>query len=154
MAELKKFKKGEIIFNEGDWEMCMYDIRWGNVGIYADYGKDTQKLLTELAAEDYFGEMGLVESLPRSATAVALNDVTLNVITSEGLGDYFSEKPQKVLSIMQHMSNRIRELSADYKEACDTIAEYVELEGANAAKPDSLIKRMMKFVGISKKAKK
>ena len=36
--ETKTFKKGEVIFKQGDLSDCMYDILWGEVGIYANYG--------------------------------------------------------------------------------------------------------------------
>ena len=46
-------KRNEIIFNEGDKSDCMYDIRLGRVGIYANYGTKEEKLLTELTKESY-----------------------------------------------------------------------------------------------------
>ena len=69
-------KRNEIIFSEGDKSDCMYDIRQGRVGIYANYGTKEEKLLTELSKDQFFGEMGIIEGYPRSATAVAMGDVT------------------------------------------------------------------------------
>ena len=54
--EPKTFKKGEIIFKQGDLSDCMYDILWGQVGIYADYGTPEEKLLTTLETERFFGD--------------------------------------------------------------------------------------------------
>ena len=68
-------KRTEIIFNEGDKSDRMYDIRHGRVGIYANYGTKEEKLLTELTKDQFFGEMGIIEGYPRSATAVALGDL-------------------------------------------------------------------------------
>ena len=34
---IKTFAKGEVIFLEGAMESCMYDLKKGKVGIYADY---------------------------------------------------------------------------------------------------------------------
>ena len=36
--DIQTYKKGQVIFKEGDKADCMYDIRWGSVGIYANYG--------------------------------------------------------------------------------------------------------------------
>jgi len=69
--EYKSYKKGEIIFKQGDPADCMYDIRWGSVGIYLNYGTSDEKMLAQLRGDDIFGEMGLVDEAPRSATAVA-----------------------------------------------------------------------------------
>ena len=34
----KEFKSGQVIFKQGDSELCMYDIQRGRVGIYSAYG--------------------------------------------------------------------------------------------------------------------
>lgn len=151
---MKNYKKGEVIFKEGDFELCMYDIYSGKVGIYANYGTPAQKLLTTLAAEDFFGEMGLIDAFPRSATAVALEDAQVAVIDDDNFNTYFKERPAKIVLIMQHMSARMRELTKDYMEACGTIAEYLEAEEQNQPKSESLLGRMKKFVDVYRKNKR
>ena len=82
--DIQTYKKGQVIFKEGDKAECMYDIRWGSVGIYANYGTKEEKLLTKLSTEEFFGEMGLIDDQPRSATAVALEkDTRVEVINKE-----------------------------------------------------------------------
>ena len=127
------FKKGGVIFKQGDASDCMYDILWGKVGIYVNYGTPEEKLLTRLTTEQFFGEMGMIEGLPRSATAVALTrDTRLKIITPETFQAYFLERPDKVLRMMQNMSRRIRELTIDYLTACQTVVKSVEAEKAGA----------------------
>ena len=147
MAE-KAFKSGEVIFKEGTYEPCMYELLTGTVGIYARYGQENEKLLTELKAENgaCFGEMGLVESMPRSATAVALDDVKVEVVTGEVFGTYFKESPAKVLLIMQNMSHRIRELTRDYLEACRAVAEAVETEKTGKEKSSWFKEKVRKLM--------
>ena len=130
MAE-KTFKSGEVIFQEKTYESCMYELLEGTVGIYTHYGQQDEKILTELKAENgaYFGEMGLVESLPRSATAVALEDVRVNVITGADFGAFFTENPERVYAIMTQMGGRIRELTRDYLEVCRAASEMMETMG-------------------------
>lgn len=131
MAE-KLFKSGEVIFQENVFEACMYALLEGTVGIYAHYGQPNEKLLTELKAENgaYFGEMGLVEDMPRSATAVALADVKVNVITGRDFGDFFAEHPERIYAIMNQMGVRIRALTKDYLDVCRAAAELVETQGS------------------------
>lgn len=127
----RTLKKGEIIFRQGDTSTCMYDVFWGKVGIYANYGTPEEKLLTTLETEQFFGEMGMIEGLPRSATAVALtSDTKVRVITPESFQSYFQEKPAKVLLIMQNMSHRLRKLTGEYLNACQTVAKSAEAEQA------------------------
>ncbi|MBR7150246.1 MAG: cyclic nucleotide-binding domain-containing protein [Oscillospiraceae bacterium] len=124
---METFNKGEIIFRQNEFGSCMYDIEKGTVGIYVNYGEDGEKLLAVLDSDDYFGEMGMIESYPRSATAVALEDGTeAEIITRENFGAYFEEKPEKVLLIMRHMGDRVRALTDGYMEACRAVAEASE----------------------------
>lgn len=144
--------KNAVIFREGDLAHgCMYEIADGIVGIYSNYAKDRQKLLTTLERGDCFGEMGMIENQPRSATAVALQESWLIPITEETLQDYFLEKPEKIIKIMRHMSARMRELSEDYRSACDAIAEYLAAERAGTEKSPSLIERMRALASKRKK---
>lgn len=128
MSEIKKMAKGEVVFNEGDWEMTMYLVVSGKIGIYANYGAATEKLLTELEPGKFFGEMGLIEARPRSATAVVLEDAELEVIDSYNVNEYFKNDPDKVVDILVNMTSRLRQLSADYVNVCDKIGEYLEAE--------------------------
>ncbi len=126
---MKVYEKGDIIFRQGDAGECMYEIADGGVGIYVDYGTDRQTLLTELAADEFFGEMGMIDHAPRSATAVALERGTqLREITEDTLGELFRERPDVVLMIMQQLSGRLRQLTRDYKEVCKTASRIKKIE--------------------------
>ena len=147
MAE-KAFKSGEVIFKEGTYEPCMYELLTGTVGIYARYGQENEKLLTELKAENgaCFGEMGLVESMPRSATAVALDDVKVEVVTGEVFGTYFKEHPERIYAIMSQMGGRIRALSDDYLEACRAAAEVMDTAESGKEKSGWFKEHLDKFL--------
>jgi len=133
--DIRIYKKNAVIFREGDDSDCMYDIHWGNVGIYADYGKETEKLLVELKSEQFFGEMGMIDNLPRSATAVSLeNNTKIQRIAAADFPKYMQEKPAKVIMIMQHLSSRLRKLTEDYMEACRAVSEAENTENAGDKK--------------------
>lgn len=44
----KEYKKGDVIFRQGDAADSMFVITWGTVGIYVDYGTERERKLTEL----------------------------------------------------------------------------------------------------------
>lgn len=139
-------KRNEVIFHEGDKSDCMYDIRVGRVGIYANYGKKDEKLLTELTVDQFFGEMGIIEGYPRSATAVAMGDKTeLLVVPKDSFEDYCKKNPEKTILIMKNMSGRIRDLTQGYLNVCRTVSEIVESEQKGMKKSESLLKRMRGF---------
>ena len=125
---MKEFKKGEIIFRQGDPGESMYDIFSGTVGVYAAYGTPDEKLLTELKAGEFFGEMGLLDKAPRSATVVALEDTNVYVIGEADFNDYFIKQPEKALQIMRQLSQRLRKRTEDYLDTCRAVHEMLETE--------------------------
>ena len=130
--EMKTYHKGDVIFRRGEAAQSMYCITSGHVGIYLDYGTEREKKLADLYSADFFGEMGLIDHAPRSATAVALDRNTeLEEITEDTLGTIFREDPSRVLMIIQALSQRLRRLTWDYMELCKTAAAVSESDGKN-----------------------
>ena len=104
----KTFSRSDIIFRQGDPGDCMYDIQFGTVEIYVNYGGDNEKKIAELSAGDIFGEMSILDSSPRSATAVAGTDSTeLMTITKDSFVSFFMHEPVKILTLMQQMIGNI-----------------------------------------------
>ena len=120
---LINFRAGDVIFRAGEESDCMYDICDGCVGIYSDYQTENQKLLTELYTDSVFGEMGILDNMPRSATAVCLKDCVVLVVKPEHFMQFFQTKPMKVLNILQHMCMRLRDLTKIYLQVCKTLEE-------------------------------
>lgn len=141
--DMRNYKKGDIIFQQNTYGTELYEVYIGEVGIYLKYGEPGEKLLTKLGPERYFGEMGLVEARPRSATAVALEPCTLAVVSSDTFSTYIRERPDKVLEIMSSLSIRLRELTSEYMDACRTIAE-IEAGGLKV-KDNWLMAHIKKF---------
>lgn len=146
-----KIGKGKVIFAEGTSENCMYDIISGSVNIVADYGKMSEKVLTTLKEGSTFGELGMIENLPRSATAVANERTELNAITYDEFAVYFKDKPEKVMDILRNTSHRMRSLTKDYLDVCGCIAEYVKCEDNDAPVSDELMGKLKKIARAGKK---
>lgn len=137
--DLKHAKRDEVIFRQGEASACMYRVQKGTVGIFLDYGGANENKLTELAAGRYFGEMGLLDKAPRSATAVVLSDrATLQVIREEDFALCFEENPAGMLALLRQMSMRLRRITRDYDDACRTVGEVVEAEKAGM-EPDAAL---------------
>lgn len=154
MIKTENYKRGAVIFTEGAQENWMFDILTGSVAIYSNYGKADQKTLAVLGEDEFFGEMGMIEHMPRSATAVCVENCHLRRITEESLDEYVNTKPAFVLTILQHTSKRLRSLSKSYVDVCDTLAEYVKAEEAGKEKSADLMEKMKKIADVSKKSKK
>ena len=118
------FSKDQVIFRQGEFASVMYDILSGEIGIYTDYQGADEKQIAVLKAGDLFGEMGLIENYPRSATAVALADGTAVAELEESdLRTYLQDKPEKLLQVMRQLSSRIRETTEKYVDVCRTVSE-------------------------------
>ena len=135
------FRRNDVIFRQGDPADCMYAVRSGAVAVVLDCGGPDETKLTELRAGQYLGEMGLLDSAPRSATAVSLSDDTvLERIAESDFQAFFDENPELLLSMLQQMSSRLRRITRDYAGACRitrdyagacrTVADVVEAEKA------------------------
>lgn len=68
---LRRYADGERIFKEGDPSLGMYIVRVGAVNILRHLPDGPPRLLATLTQGDFFGEIGLIDDGPRSATAVA-----------------------------------------------------------------------------------
>ena len=112
--ERKEYRLNEVIFTDGVYQNWMYSICEGSVEIYSGYGTPAEKLLTTLKKGRYFGEIGILAVMPRTATAVAAEErVVLEQIGSSALEDYLKNNPENLHPIMSSVSRRIRELTED-----------------------------------------
>lgn len=144
--EINSYSCGTVIFHQGDAGDCMYSIESGTVGIYHDYGGPNEKRIAILSVSDFFGEMGLLDHAPRSATAVALEDDTiLTTVSESGFYEFFNKNPFAILSLMQQMCFRLRNTTQDYIEVCRTISEAAKAEKAGQPKNGALLDRIGKI---------
>jgi CRP-like cAMP-binding protein len=107
--EVQTFSHGEMIFREGDSSSEMFVVRSGQVEISKSVGGHSLRLAT-LDRGSFFGEMSLLEGLPRSATAHAIGDVSLLVLRPGSLLLQIRRDPTFAFELLQQLSGRIRDL--------------------------------------------
>ncbi|MCZ8156885.1 MAG: cyclic nucleotide-binding domain-containing protein [Leptospira sp.] len=104
---------GKIIFKEGEMNNSMYIILQGNVEIYFTVN-NSQTRLAIMKPGDFFGEMALFSSNPRSATARTITAADLATIESkQQLENFLVKNPKfaaKMVSIMADRLARTNEL--------------------------------------------
>lgn len=148
------FHAGDVIFREGELQLTMYEVLKGSVGIRLNYGTEQEKQLTVVKEKQLFGEMGLLEAAPRSATAVALEDGTfLREISEEEFNTFFEDKPELLLQMLRQLSARIRENTEKYEEVCRALAESVRADQRGEKKSEALT-RQMESIGEEAKKKR
>src|SRR5690348_15671992 len=77
MMDLLHYSNGQIIFNYGDPGNAMYIVRSGEVEIYVKNNQGEKIVLETSKSGDIFGEVSLLDGGARTATVVALNEVSL-----------------------------------------------------------------------------
>jgi CRP/FNR family cyclic AMP-dependent transcriptional regulator len=102
-GEARTFKAGDEIFQEGDPAIELFVVREGSVEL-----RRGDRLLETVTKGGVFGEMAIIDSEPRSATAVAATDAVLASVTEKQFLFMVSEAPYFALSIMQLLARRLR----------------------------------------------
>ena len=97
------FEAGDEIFHEGDPGSTLYFIVTGRVRIHTD--DEDIALLTE---RQVFGEMALLDSEPRSATATAVLDVSLLKIERDDFNEILAQKSEIAQGIIKVLTRRLR----------------------------------------------
>jgi CRP-like cAMP-binding protein len=105
---LTHFNKGHVLFHEGDDGEDMYIVQSGKVAIKKKL-KEGEATLAVLEKGDFFGEMAILERLPRSATAEVVEDGDLIVIAGEIFGDMIKANPEIAVRMLRKQSIRLRE---------------------------------------------
>lgn len=142
----KSFRNGEAIIKEGDSGNSFFQLLDGHALVYAGYGKNDQIKLSAIEPGEYFGEMSILESYPRSATVVASGPVTVLEIPGDELNAFLAEDPNRIIDLMQHLGNRVWTMNRDYIEATNLLKELQESESAKKNK--SLFSKIKKHMDI------
>jgi len=104
----RSFKKGGTIFHQGTPSDCAFIISSGLVEISEDTFEGT-KVIGRLTENEIFGEMGLIDGQPRSASARALEDSIVYVMTRNNFNLLAKENPEALLPILKVLTSRLRE---------------------------------------------
>ena len=101
MSTKLDIKKGYIIFKEGNFADCAYIIERGRIEIFEVKSNGEEVTLGILQTNEIFGEMGLIDKLPRSASARALEDSIVHVLTRETFEFLLKEHPKFLMPVLK-----------------------------------------------------
>jgi CRP-like cAMP-binding protein len=104
--ETRRFKAGDVIFNEGDKGSEFFVIRSGRTSV-----RRGDRILEELGPGEVFGEMALIDNEPRSATVVAETDCVVVPVGERQFLFMTSQAPYFTLSLMRILVRRLRAAS-------------------------------------------
>jgi len=107
--DAENYLQGERIFDIHENGDHMYVIQSGRVGISLNENPKVKEFVAELGEGDCFGEMNLLDNLPRSATAHVLEDTVVLTLDTNQLHQLIIRYPELALGMLKGLSLRLRE---------------------------------------------
>jgi CRP/FNR family transcriptional regulator, cyclic AMP receptor protein len=100
----RNFGEGDTITTEGKTGIGLFVIEDGNATVSID-----GKIVRTLGPGDYFGEVALIDSGPRSATVVATTDLRCRGMSAWEFKPFVEEHPAVAWSLLENLTGRLRE---------------------------------------------
>ena len=120
----KTYRKGEILFKEGEMGTHVFFILSGKIRISTTYDQESGAVheLATLSEGDIFGELAVLDDLPRSATATALEESRIIVLNREQFYANITRYPSLAVRLLKLLGSHIRRLDDKLKRALSLIA--------------------------------
>jgi CRP/FNR family transcriptional regulator, cyclic AMP receptor protein len=100
----RSFDEGDEITTEGKSGVGFFVIEDGNATVSID-----GKIVRTLGPGEYFGEIALIDSGPRSATIVATTDLRCQGITAWEFRPFIEEHPEVAWPLLETLASRLRD---------------------------------------------
>lgn len=123
------FGAGETIFEQGDSSDQTYRILAGSVDIVILGNDGVEQCLASLGPQDVFGEMGIIDPAPRSATAIAREPTACEVFSADNVIELMSTDPAQAMELVRSLILRLR--SSNRKLAAKTPLSPPKRPGSN-----------------------
>jgi len=105
----KKYKKGQIIFFEGEPGEAVYFVKSGKIKIYKSDAEGREYILHIFGPGNIFAETVLLGGGPYPASAEAVEDSLVGIIQNRDLEELLKKNTDIAFKIMKILSNRLRE---------------------------------------------
>ena len=102
------FKPNTKVIEEGDLGDWAYIVEAGSLEVSKINDQNNKQVLGRLKENDIFGELGLIDGLPRSATVTALEDCTIKVLTKDSFNSLAKNRPEALMPIFKVLASRLR----------------------------------------------
>lgn len=113
---------GTLIFNKGDEGEAVYVVREGSVRIFLPRDEGRETTLTVIYAGDLFGELSLLDGMPRSASAKAMQDLEALTLGRQDFLGFLRKQPDAAIRMLAVLAGRLRRTD-------DLVADAVFLDG-------------------------
>src|SRR5947209_9417529 len=108
LARRRIFRAGEVIFHRDDPGQVLYLIKEGKVKICLISPDGQEMTLTVLGKGEYFGEFALLDGLPRSTDAIAMERVECYTLQRTDFHNAIMKNPKIAIQALEVLSKRLR----------------------------------------------
>jgi CRP-like cAMP-binding protein len=116
MTGTQFMKKGQVIFREGSRSDFAFIIEDGQVEVSRRRKDGNIEVIDILGQNEIFGEIGMIDGGPRSATATALQNSKVKLISRDDLNIMSRKDPRAWFPIVKAMSARLRRSTTKEKK--------------------------------------
>ena len=109
LAVEKQVPKGTVVMVEGTIGDSLFAITSGRVKVFMGDEDGREIILKILGPGDFFGEMSMIDSQPRSASVAALEPSTFKVLSHEAFEQCVERAPRIATMVMQALAKRLRD---------------------------------------------
>lgn len=107
-ASLKGVGRNEVVMRAGDPTDCVYFVLSGRLRVLVSDAEGREVILSMLGPGDLFGEIGVIDDNPRSATVAAVDSSDLVVFAKEDFRRCLADNFDLTLAIMRNLASRLR----------------------------------------------
>lgn len=107
IGKIKKYKKGDIIFNKNEIGKTFFIVKSGEVKIFTSVGRKN-KILSLIGEKNFFGELALLGVKYRTASAVCEKDSELYVISAKEFQNFLFKHKDFMIKMLYIMAERLK----------------------------------------------
>jgi CRP/FNR family transcriptional regulator/CRP/FNR family cyclic AMP-dependent transcriptional regulator len=107
-AAVRDYRKGTYLFHQQDEAPNLFFLWRGRVEISSTSITGHRQLHTTLEPPQFFGELGVLGDLPRTATAIAVEDTTVGVIRGDDFLTFLAEHPEASRALLRALARQVQ----------------------------------------------
>jgi CRP/FNR family cyclic AMP-dependent transcriptional regulator len=108
VVNVVKLEPHKILFHAGEPGDSLYIVKSGEIELYVKDTTGQKIVLSVVHPGDLFGELSMIDRMPRTATALSLIETELFSFNREALISLFQKQPESALSLLSAMSGKLR----------------------------------------------
>ena len=115
---VQSLRKGEVLFRKGSEGTALFIIKKGNIKISLPSSIGEEVILAIFSNGDFLGEMAILDGMPRSTDAVAIEPSELFVLSRSDFLSFLKNDEDTIKSILSVLSMRLRKTDDFLVDTC------------------------------------